>query len=77
MKGKLEYDLTDHEERQSHLRAVKSLDLACVIWDVQQMFRNKLKGDLSEHDYELVEKLQENFYDILEEHNIDLDELLN
>ena len=30
----LTFDLTDTDDRQEHLRCVKSLDMALVIWDI-------------------------------------------
>ena len=77
MKATLRYDLSDTDQVKEHLRAVKSLDLAIAIWDMKQAFRTKLKGDLSEHDYELYEGIQNKFFEILEENNINLDELIS
>lgn len=77
MKSTLEFNLDDIDDRRAHLRAVKSLDLAICLNDIKEVIRRELKyEDLSEHDYAIYEKIQKKFYEILEEYNINLDEIL-
>lgn len=78
MKATLSFDLTDLDQRQEHLRCIKSLDLSLCVWDIIQHLRTKLKhGDLSEHDYSIYENVQESFFRILEENQINIEELIN
>ena len=37
----LTFDLTDTDDRQEHLRCVKSLDMALVIWDIVYEIKKK------------------------------------
>lgn len=43
MKAKLIFDLSDPDQRKDHLRCVKSLDLACALWDLQTILRERRK----------------------------------
>jgi len=78
MKAILEFDLNDHDDREAHLRATLSLDMAIAIWDMQQEFRGRLKhGDLSEEEYKVTEDLRNKFYQILNHRGIDLDKIMS
>jgi len=75
----LKYDLDDFDDRQAHLRAVKSLDMALVLWEFARNTRKKIehKFDVQE-DVNWNDVLQEtfdSFFELLEEHNVDVDEL--
>lgn len=63
MKAKIIFDLP--EEQKDFLRAVKALDLGLALWETEQLFRKhgKFAGQ------------GEEFYDILDKYNIDLEEL--
>ena len=74
---KVEFNLEDPDERIEHVRCVKALDMACALSDIKSIFRNKLKyGDLSDVLYNYTDKMLEEFFDILDGHGINLDELL-
>lgn len=77
MRAKLEFDLSDPDQITEHLRAVKALDIALCLNEVKEYLRRKIKyDDLSEHDYELYSKIQEELFGIMEEYNVNLNELL-
>jgi len=75
MKATLTYNLNDQDDTISHLRAIKSLDMALAMWT----FTGKLKGivDTSEDgkyiDEDLVWKAWE---ESLTEYDINLDKLV-
>ena len=75
MRATLLFDLDDELDRASHLRAIKSLDMALAMWK----FAGKLRHivDASEDgkyiDEDLVWKA---WQECLEEHDITLDKLL-
>jgi hypothetical protein len=78
MKAILEFDLNEPDDKEAHLRATMSLNLALAIWDMQQEFRGRLKhGQLSDEEYEVTKKLSDRFYQILNENGIDLDRLMS
>ena len=77
-KAILEFDLTDPDDSASHKRAVKSLDLALTLWDIDQHLRSKLKYDesLSQEVYDSLDAVREKLYEIKSSRGISLDDLL-
>ena len=65
MKAILEFDLNDNDDREAHLRCVKSLEMAIVIWNIQQVIRG-----IDKHDYDL-ETVREKVLECMEDINID------
>ena len=79
-KATLKYDLTDPEEFMSHLRAIKSLDMALALWDITHNTKKNLHQsigdkDLSPHD--AIDEVYKKIFEILEDHNINTEELIN
>ena len=75
MKAILEFDLLDPEDRIEHQRMLKSTDLQVALWDISQVLRSKVKyapDDMSVDTYRAYEEIQEMFYDIINQHKIDL-----
>jgi hypothetical protein len=72
MKAILKFDLENPEDRMSHLRCVKSSDMACFIWELKHNFWRKWKHD--ETDFNL-DNYKEALYELMEEHNINTYEL--
>jgi len=76
-KAIIEFDLSDPDDIIAHKRATKSLDLCLSIWDIEQYLRSKLKHEsLSSTEYTFLEKIQEDFYNILDKYHVNLDELI-
>ena len=69
MKAILEFDLNDHDEARAHLRAVKSTDMAIVLFEIQH---NLFRG-IEENNTSIIEKIN----DLIHEHGINLDELID
>jgi len=69
MKAILEFDLNDHDERMAHLRAVKSTSMAIVLFEIQH---NLFRG-IEENNTSIIEKIN----DLIHEHGINLDELID
>ena len=57
---------------KDHLRAVKSLDLAMSLFDVEQYLRGVDKHETGDD----IEKIREEFYRILNKHDINLENLI-
>jgi hypothetical protein len=79
VKGILEYDLNDPDDKVAHLRAVKSLDMAIAFWDITHNTKKGLEWALENKDvdkYEVLEMVFEKIYEILDEHNVNTDELV-
>jgi hypothetical protein len=47
----------------------------CVLWDFKQFMRDEIKynGNLTDKEYELAERFQEKFFEILQDNAISLD----
>ena len=74
MKAILEFDLNDPDDAMAHLRCVKSLEMALVLWN--------LKNDLSRDiDKKVSEKSKDAFIELvcrlMERNGILIDELIN
>ena len=84
MEATLRFNLDDFEDRVSHLRCVKSLDMCLVLLELRKSFseiENKvsvteLQGEPPMTPYELIEEFRVNFYETMLSHNVDLDELI-
>ena len=75
----LEFDLNSDNgvfEREELQRCLKSLDLCLCIDSIRRMLINKRDKE-TDHDYEIIDGLIDNFFEILDEYNIDLDELVS
>jgi hypothetical protein len=78
--AKLKYDLDDFDDRMAHLRAVKSLDMAMALWDITHNTKKGLEWSMEGKEidkYEALEMVFDKIYEILEEHNIKMDDLVN
>ena len=62
MKATLEFDLSDPDEKMEHLRCIKSLDMALAMWDIMQ--------------YDITVEDKHWIFEILENRNINIDELI-
>lgn len=78
-KAILEFDLNESEDVEAHKRAVKALDLVLSLRAIDQYLRSQIKYNekLTEDQHEVLEKAREEFYDIMNEHHISLDELVS
>jgi len=78
-KGILEYDLSNPDDMVSYLRAVKSLDMALILWDMEQYLRSQLKYNeqLSDEEYKTFQKVKEKLIELMLKYNVSIDEILN
>jgi len=74
MKGILEFDLDNNDDEMAMKRAMKSTDMASFIWELQHNFWRKWKHD--ETDFNL-DTYRESLSDLLDAHNINIDELID
>lgn len=81
-KAILEYNLDERDDIEAHLRAVKSLDMALVLWDMDQYLRAKMKygnndSELSDDAYKALEDAREELREFMSSRGINLDELIS
>ena len=50
MNAKLEFNLDDPDDRKAHLRCTHALDMACLLWDIEQERVKMVNGKKSEAD---------------------------
>jgi len=83
MKATLSYNLNDPDDRMSHLRAVKSMDMASALFEISTNLRKKVERRFEDIDntnndvFDGIDSVIEEIYNILEDNNIDIDELIN
>ena len=78
-KAILEFDLNEPDDVTAHKRVIKALDMAIVLWDMDQYLRSQIKynDNLTSEAYDVLEKTREQLREFMNQHNVDLDELLN
>ncbi len=74
MKAKLEFDLDDHSDRLEHNRALNANIAFRVIFDMLEVLRSNRKyKDLDDEEAKLNEQIENNFYSILSDYDIDIE----
>jgi hypothetical protein len=78
MKAILEFDLNEQEDVAAHKRATKALDMALVLWDIDHYLRTQVKYNeaLTQEAHDAFVSARERFYEILNDHNINVDDIL-
>ena len=83
MKAILEFNLDEHDDKMSHLRCTKALDLALALWEIYNNLKNSLEAELDNEEdsiykqYEVLEKVQTFINETLENNGIFIDDLIN
>ena len=80
MKGILEFDLDERFDDEAHKRAIKSLDLAIALYDMDQYLRAQTKyapDSMSQEVYDALQETRDKLHEIMSERSIDLDELIS
>lgn len=77
-KATIEYDLNDIDDSYSHKRAIKSLDMAFALWDITHAKKGlEWAMDSKEmNKYDALEMVYEKIFEILSDHNVDLNDLM-
>jgi cell fate (sporulation/competence/biofilm development) regulator YmcA (YheA/YmcA/DUF963 family) len=78
-KAKIEYDLNEIDDVYAHKRAIKSLDMALALWEITHNTKKGLEWSMESKEmdkYEALEMVYEKIYEVISEHNIDLDDLM-
>jgi len=71
MKVIIEFDLDNENEVGLHKTYIKAEDMALALWDIKQELRQITKySDLSEEQFEVMDKFHDKFFDILSEYDL-------
>ena len=79
-KGILEFDLNEADDMMAHKRAVKATDMALALWEITHNTKKGLEWKMDGKEinkYDALDMVYEKIYEIMEEHNIKLDDLIN
>lgn len=79
MKAILEFNLDEREDEMAHLRCVKSLSMALVLWEIDQHLRGLIKhspDSQSDETHEELIRIRERLHEEMDNHGINLDELI-
>ncbi len=73
MKAKLTFNLPEDQHEWDN--AVNANAMRLALWDISQELRSmwKYQSYKTEEEYAIVETIRDKFYEILQEHNINLD----
>jgi len=75
MKAILEFDLYDSDDKMLHLRCIKSTDLAIAFFEILHQKRKELYSK-EELDGDTIDKVYDMIYDVLEDNNLSIDEII-
>jgi hypothetical protein len=74
------FDLNDSDDMMLFTRMAKSTDMALALWEFGYNTKKSLQRDLDGSDdksYELLDKVYEKFWEILNDKGIKIDDLIN
>ena len=78
-KAIIEYNLNDTDDAYAHKRAIKSLDLVLALWEITHNTKKSIEWSMENKEldkYDALEMVYEKINEIIDEHNIDLDDLI-
>lgn len=80
MKSKLIFDLNDPDDQLAHLRAVKSTQMALVIWEIWhntiRSVEREIDNDILKDQHDVLDSVRSKVSDLLEANGIDIDNLI-
>ena len=79
MKAQLTFDLDDYDDKIEHLRCIQASNLCSAIHEFIYNTKKRLRyeADAKNLDaYDAINTVYQKFWDILKEHNIDIDKLV-
>jgi len=84
LKATLDFDLSDHDDVMDHKRCVKALDMALVLWEfyhnskksLEYQVDDKIKKDNTFDPYDTIDLIYEHFAELLDEHDVNIDNLV-
>ncbi len=73
MKATLEYNLEEVDDQMALKRAIKSIDMAICLFQINYNMRKQFEN---EDNYELVDRIFDKIHEEIMNNNINLDELI-
>ena len=80
MKAQLNFDLEEPYEEELFRRYMSATDLCSSICQIRNMFKNEWRNienevKKGEHKGTLLDRMEKEFYEILDDHNINLEKI--
>lgn len=77
MEAILKFNLEDVDDKMSHLRCIKSSDMALVLWEFVRNSRKSLENNYKEGQdfYDGIDETYKRLFELFEDYHIDIDEL--
>jgi len=79
MKATIEFDLSDPDERMEHLRCVKSLGMALILWEIVHNLRKECHRHIDRakdlDNYDAVDMVLDKISELLNDNGIIIDDL--
>jgi|LakMenE18May11ns_1017448.scaffolds.fasta_scaffold9396798_4 hypothetical protein len=83
MKATFEFDMNEPEDVMEHRRMSKALDMALVLWEIKHNVRRKINYSLDYTEenkpktaHETAELVFDMIYELMEDHGINIDNLI-
>jgi hypothetical protein len=79
MKATLTFDLDDYDDKIAHLRCVQAEDLCSAVWEFMNNSKEKLTQNAMNQNLDIEDSISlvyKQFWEILDEANIDIDKLI-
>jgi hypothetical protein len=80
MKAVLEFNLNDPDDSVAHLRAVKSLNMAIVLWEIVYNTKKNIQWEIERDNldgYTTLDRLYEKIAESLDDNGIKIDALIS
>lgn len=78
------FDTTDPDDRDEYYRVTKAGDMASALWEIMYNTKKKLQYELDDYDgkrekemtaYDMLDRVYEEFWEIIKENDITVDKL--
>ena len=81
MKSTLQFDLDDADDRMAMMRCVKATDMAIVLFEITHNLKRTLESRFESQpqprdEFDGIEETFSEIYKLMDEHGINLDELI-
>jgi len=80
MKAELHFNLDDAEDSMAHTRCIKATDMALVLWELVHNSKKTLEWAMesdSINRYDALDMVYKRIGELLEEHDVNIDKLIN
>jgi hypothetical protein len=80
MKAELHFNLDDADDLMAHTRCIKATDMALVLWELVHNSKKSLEWKMESNSinrYDALDMVFERISELLEEHDVNVDKLIN